>query len=258
MTKAQEATGRDVAEAKRNALTKLGVTDDRVEITILDRGRRGFLGIIPARPARVRASTLITSRHRAEEIVSSLLRLMRFSTQLHITEDKNKLIVDIETAGADGLLIGKGGGTLSALEYIVNRMLQRENRRSAKVVLDVSGYKRRREDFLKAKALSLAKQVKSAGKQVTMEPLDAADRRIVHAVLKGDPSVETRSVGHGSVKSIVVAPAKPGSKTRGASRGGSRGRSRGGSRGGDRAPARARPTGAARRGSRGGSRRKKK
>jgi spoIIIJ-associated protein len=215
---------------------KLGVTDESAEITVIDRGRRGFLGIIAARPARVRASTLVSSRHRAEEIVTSLLRHMRFSTQLHITEDKNKLIIDIETAGADGLLIGKNGSTLSALEYIVNRMLQRENRRTSKVVLDVSGYKRRREDFLKAKALSLAKQVKSARKQVTMEPLDAADRRIVHAVLKGDPAVETRSIGHGSVKSIVVAPTKGGSRggSRGASRAGSKGASKGGSRSGSR------------------------
>jgi spoIIIJ-associated protein len=243
MTKAHEATGRDVAEAKRNALTKLGVTDDQAEITIIDRGRRGFLGIIPARPARVRA----------EEIVGSLLRLMRFSTQLHITEDKNRLIIDIETAGADGLLIGKAGSTLSALEYVVNRMLQRENRRTAKVVLDVSGYKRRREDFLKAKALSLAKQVKSAGKQVTMEPLDAADRRIVHAVLKDDPSVETKSVGQGSVKSIVVAPAKPGSKPAAARSG-----PRDGSRSGSRAGPRRAGHGSGWRGSRGGSRRKRK
>jgi spoIIIJ-associated protein len=253
MTKAHEATGRDVAEAKRNALTKLGVTDDQAEITIIDRGRRGFLGIIPARPARVRVSTLVSSRQRAEEIVGSLLRLMRFSTQLHITEDKNRLIIDIETAGADGLLIGKAGSTLSALEYVVNRMLQRENRRTAKVVLDVSGYKRRREDFLKAKALSLAKQVKSAGKQVTMEPLDAADRRIVHAVLKDDPSVETKSVGQGSVKSIVVAPAKPGSKPAAARSG-----PRDGSRSGSRAGPRRAGHGSGRRGSRGGSRRKRK
>jgi spoIIIJ-associated protein len=247
MTKAQEATGRDVAEAKRNALTKLGVTDEHAEITVIDRGRRGFLGIFPGRPARVRASTMISSRHRAEEIVTSLLRLMRFSTQLHVTEDKSKLIIDIETAGADGLLIGKNGSTLSALEYVVNRMLQREHRRTAKVVLDVSGYKRRREDFLKAKALSLAKQVKSAGKQVTMEPLDAADRRIVHAVLKDDPSVDTKSVGHGNVKSIVVIPTKGGSK--GGSRGGRRGASRGGRR-----PAKS----GSKRGARSGSRGKRK
>jgi spoIIIJ-associated protein len=149
-----------------------------------------------------------------------MLRLMRLSCQLHITEEKNTLVIDIETAGSDGLLIGKGGHTLSALEYVANRMLQRGSRKSPKIVLDVSGYKRRREDFLKNKALSLAEQVKAAKKQLTTEPMDAADRRVIHAVLKGDPSVETKSVGHGRVKSIVVAPSKGGSKGKG--RGGQR------------------------------------
>lgn len=209
-----EATGKDVAEATRRALHKLGISRRDAEITVVSEGRRGFLGIFPGSPARVRASRRISPRQRAEEIVTDILRRMSVSSQLHVSEEKNALIIDIETAGADGLLIGKGGNTLSALEYVVNRILQRENRKTPKVVLDVSGYHRRREDFLKAKALSLAKEVKSAKKEVTMEPLDAADRRIVHAVLKADPAVETVSVGSGRVKSIVVAPAKRGSRQR--------------------------------------------
>ncbi|MCK4511143.1 hypothetical protein KAW64_05350, partial [bacterium] len=109
-------------------------------------------------------------------------------------------------------------------EYVANRMLQRGTKKSPKIVLDVSGYKRRRGDFLKSKALSLAEQVKAAKKQVTTEPMDAADRSIIHAVLKSDPAVETRSVGQGRVKSIVVAPARGGVKSR--SRGGQRRRRR--------------------------------
>jgi len=236
MTRTCEATGKNIAEATRNALRELGVSRDAADITVIDKGRRGFLGIFKGAPARVRVFQRVSSRQRAEEIVSTTLRLMRFSSQLHITEEKNTLIIDIETAGSDGLLIGKGGHTLSALEYVTNRILQRESKKSAKVILDVSGYKRRREDFLKSKALSLAKQVNSAKKQVTMEPLDAADRRIVHAVLKEDPTVETTSVGHGRVKSIVVAPATGGAKSgsRGGPRRGSRGGSKDGSRGGSR------------------------
>jgi len=212
MTRSVEATGKDVAEATRKALRELGVSSEEAEIVVIERGSRGFLGLFSRTPARVRASYRISTRERAEEIVSHILRLMRVSSQLHVTEERHTLVIDIETAGADGLLIGKGGHTLSALEYVTNRMLQRENRKSPRVVLDVSGYKRRREDFLRAKALSLAEEVKSAGKQVTMEPLDAADRRIVHAVLKSDPAVETRSIGQGRVKSIVVAPAKGGAR----------------------------------------------
>lgn len=226
MTRSVEATGKDVAEATSRALAKLGIGNNEADVEVVQRGRRGFLGLLKGTPAKVVVSRRVGARERAEEIVSTMLRLMRLSTQLHVTEEKNSLIIDIETAGSDGLLIGKGGATLNALEYLTNRMLQRGTRKNPRVVLDVSGYKRRREDFLKNKALSLAEQVKSAGKQLTMEPLGAADRRIVHSVLKQESGVETSSVGHGRVKSIVVSPAKGGGKSR--SKG--KGRSRGGSR----------------------------
>jgi spoIIIJ-associated protein len=226
MTRSVEGIGKDVAEATSRALAKLGIARDEADIEVVQRGRRGFLGIMKGTPAKVLASRRVGADERAEEIVGTLLRLMHLSSQLHVTEERNTVVIDIETAGSDGLLIGKGGATLSALEYVTNRMLQRGSRKHPKVILDVSGYKRRREDFLKNKALSLADQVKSAGKQVTMEPLDAADRRIVHAVLKQVQGVETTSVGHGRVKSIVVAPAKGGDKTK------TKGRSRG--RGGPR------------------------
>lgn len=224
MARIVEASGKNVAEATARALAKVGIASEQANIEVIERGRRGFLGLFGGAPARVAVSQRVSMRAEAEEIVAHMLRLMRLSCQLHVTEEKNTLIIDIETAGSDGLLIGKGGDTLSALEYVANRMLQRGSKKSPKIILDVSGYKRRRGDFLKSKALSLAKQVKAAKKQVTTEPMDAADRSIVHAVLKADPAVETRSVGQGQVKSIVVAPAKGGSKAR--NRGGQRRRRR--------------------------------
>ncbi len=224
MTRIVEASGKSVTEATARALAKFGIASEQANIEVIERGRRGFLGLFGGAPARVAVSQRVSMGARAEEIVAELLRLMRLSSQLHITEERNTLIIDIETAGSDGLLIGKGGNTLSALEYVANRMLQRGSKKSPKIILDVSGYKRRRGDFLKSKALSLAEQVKAAKKQVTTEPMDATDRSIIHAVLKSDPTVETRSIGQGRVKSIVVAPAKGGSKSR--NRGGQRRRRR--------------------------------
>ncbi len=216
MTRAAETTGRTVAEATMTALKELGISRDDADIEIIKEPRRGFLGFLPGTPAKVRVTQQISSRDCAEEIVRDLLRLMRFSCQLHVTEEKSALVFNVETAGADGLLIGKSGNTLGALEYIANRMLQRDDFRSRKIVLDVSGYKSRRDDFLKSKALSLAEQVKSAGQQVTMEPLGADERKVVHAALRNDTGVVTRSVGQGRVKSIIVAPASE--KPRGRSR----------------------------------------
>jgi spoIIIJ-associated protein len=210
MNRTVEMTGKDVAEATKKALRKLGVARNEAQVTVLEEGKKGFLGIFGCTPARVRVACDASTRDRAERILSDILRLMTFSSQLHINEEKNSIQVGIETAGADGLLIGKGGSTLSSIEYVVNRMLQRENSKSTRISLDVSGYKSKREDFLRKKVLSLAKQVKSAKKELTMEPLNAADRRVVHAVLKADPAVETRSVGSGRVKSVVVAPVKSG------------------------------------------------
>jgi len=224
MARIVEASGKSVAEATARGLAKFGITSEQANIEVIDRGRKGFLGIFGGAPVRVAVSQRVSAGAQAEEIVADMLRLMRLSCQLHVTEEKNTLIINIETAGSDGLLIGKGGNTLSALEYVANRMLQRGSKKSPKIILDVSGYKRRQGDFLKSKALSLAEQVKSAKKQVTTEPMDEADRSVIHAVLKSDPAVETRSVGQGRVKSIVVAPAKGGGQSR--SRGGQRRRRR--------------------------------
>jgi spoIIIJ-associated protein len=208
MTRTIETTGKTVEHATKEALRELGIKREDAEVDVVQQGKKGLLGIFGGTPAKVRVTHRPPTRKRAEVIVSEILRLMHISSQLHVTEEKNSLVIDIETAGSDGLLIGKGGQTLSAMEYLANRMLQREGRRTPRVILDVSGYKREREDFLKSKALSLAEQVKSAGQQVTTEPLDAADRKIVHETLRSDPAVETKSVGHGRVKSVVLSPAK--------------------------------------------------
>jgi len=210
MTRSVEATGKTVAEATAVALRDLGIARSEADVEVINRGSLGILGLFGRKPATVRVSHSVSARERAEEVLTDILKLMGFSSQLHASESKNTLVFDIETAGADGLLIGKGGSTLSALEYVVNRMLQRTLKRSPKIVLDVSGYKRRRDDFLTSKARSLADEVKSAGREVTMEPLGAEDRRIVHNVLRGDSGVTTRSVGQGAMKSIVLAPASKG------------------------------------------------
>lgn len=206
MTRTVETTGRTIEQATSDALKELGISRDEADIDVVEKGRKGLLGIFGTAPAKVRVTHRPSSRQRAEEIIATILQMMHISTQLHVNEEKNTVVIDIETAGSDGLLIGKGGQTLSAMEYLINRMLQRDGRRSRRVILDVSGYKRRREDFLKSKALSLAAEVKSAGQPVTTEPMDAADRKIVHETLRSDPAVETKSVGNGRVKSIVLSP----------------------------------------------------
>jgi len=146
MSRTVEATGKNVAAATANALRQLGVTSDQAEISVVNRGRRGLFGIFPGTPARVRVSHRESTRDRAETIVRDLLKRMQVGCMLDVVERRHDLQITIETAGTDGILIGKGGLTLISLEYLVNRMLQNENRKGQRVLLDVAGYKRRRED----------------------------------------------------------------------------------------------------------------
>ncbi len=146
MTRTLEATGKTVAEATANALRQLGVSSDQAEVSVINRGRRGLFGIFPGTAARVRASLRLATRDRAETILTDLLKHMHISCQLDVVERRHDLHISIETAGTDSLLIGKGALTLYSLEYLVNRMLQNEDRKGQRVLLEVAGYKRRRED----------------------------------------------------------------------------------------------------------------
>ncbi len=146
MTRTLEATGKTVAEATASALRQLGVSSDQAEVSVINRGRRGLFGIFPGTPARVRASLRLATRDRAETILMDLLKHMHISCQLDVVERRHDLHISIETAGTDSLLIGKGALTLYSLEYLVNRMLQNEDRKGQRVLLEVAGYKRRREE----------------------------------------------------------------------------------------------------------------
>jgi spoIIIJ-associated protein len=146
MSRSTEMTGRTVAEATAKALRELGISTSEAEITVLARGRRGLFGILPGTPARVRVAHRQSNRDRAEALVRDIVRRMHMSCQLDVVERRHDIHIGIETAGTDSILVGKGGTTLQALEYLVNRMLQSENRKGQRVLLTVGGYRRPDDD----------------------------------------------------------------------------------------------------------------
>jgi spoIIIJ-associated protein len=109
-----------------------------------------------------------------------------------------------------GVVIGRRGQTLDALEHLVNRMLGREEGAVGHVFVDAEGYRRRRQQSLAELAVRLAEKAKARGHAVTLNPLSPRDRRIIHLALRGDPAVVTRSQGTGYFRKLVIVPA-PGS-----------------------------------------------
>jgi spoIIIJ-associated protein len=198
-----EEEGRTVEEAKGKALARLGSAEEDVEIEVIEEGSRGVFGI-GGRNARVRI-TVAPRPHKMREIVERLLKLMDIRGTVRAEVDEEAMHLDIETEGMDGLLIGKSGATLEALQHIVSRMAYRQNV-GQRVVVDVGGYRARRTGLLRRKTLALAERVKATGKEAMMEPLQPAERRIVHITLNDDPGVRTYTVGEGAFRSVVVAP----------------------------------------------------
>jgi spoIIIJ-associated protein len=209
--------GKTVDEAVEKGLKRLGLTLEEVDVEVVEEGSKGVLSFLGGKPARVilrKKSEAGDVVPKIEELLAGLLKLMGVSSQVSTSLEEGVYKVKIDTAGADGLLIGKKGQNLEAMEHLLRRMVGKQLKRSVRMQLDVGGYRQRRVAALKSKAVSLASRVKSSGKELQVEPLSAAERRIIHLALVGDPDVKTYTVGEGELKTVVIAPQRRNSRTR--------------------------------------------
>lgn len=220
-----EATGETIGEAKWVALRELerlwpGVEKASVRFQVVSEGERGLLGVGYA-PARViatadeeAASGAGPLRRDDSELAARVLELLERITgaigvrcQIEISEDDESL-----TASCDGpelgLLIGRHGQTIDAIQYLANAIAFRGGREERKeVIVDAAGYRARRRATLDALAVRCAERVVATGSSVELEPMTAVERKVVHVRLKDYPGVETRSEGAEPNRFVVVVPA---------------------------------------------------
>ncbi|UCF78422.1 MAG: protein jag [Candidatus Eiseniibacteriota bacterium] len=203
-----ETEGKTVGDAVGNALKRLGVEEDDVEIEVLDEGSRGVFSILGSRQARVRVRLKIGLGPSSEpaELVRELLSAMGFSAEVESKDVQDATEITIGSTGADGLLIGKRGETLECFQHVVSKMLNRNASSWRHVIVDVGGYRKRREGQLMKLASSLAERASSTGQEVSTDPLKASERRIIHLALKDHPGVRSFAVGEGLVKRVVIGP----------------------------------------------------
>ncbi|MDE2859995.1 MAG: protein jag [Chloroflexota bacterium] len=206
-----ETTGRTVEEAIEIALEQLGAERDQVEIDVISQGKGGILGF-GAEPARVRVmltAPLSSLPALSKLILDNLLKNMKVEafTAIRPSDQEEDGTVEIEVQGEDsGLLIGRRGETLRALQYVTNLLVGR--RAEGRVVLDVEGYRERRYAALRTLAARVAERVASTGQSVTLEPMAANERRVIHLALANNPRVATESTGVGEGRKITVSPAR--------------------------------------------------
>ncbi|MEX2238826.1 MAG: RNA-binding cell elongation regulator Jag/EloR [Dehalococcoidia bacterium] len=154
-----------------------------------------------------------TVQERGTAVLQNLLDLMEIRADVTPREPTTagdgvghvSVVLDVE--GDDlGLLIGRRGETLASIQYIVNLILMRQAGEKAIAGVDVAGYKRRREESLTTLANRMAEQVKATGRTITLEPMPANERRIVHLALAESEDVTTASVGEGDYRKVALSP----------------------------------------------------
>ena len=128
-----------------------------------------------------------------------------YAVEVSSVED-NRVYADI-FGGDSGKIIGRNGKTLQAFEYLTNAVLNRNEEDNTRVVIDVGGYKKRRDDRLSQTARKAAERVRATGREYILKPMNAGERRIIHMEIADDPSVVSESTGQGSDRRVVIKPA---------------------------------------------------
>jgi spoIIIJ-associated protein len=211
-----EATGETVGEAKWAALRELeqlapGFDRESVRFQVVSEGERGLLGVgyTPARvvaeiDASAEAAELSAESADAREFVQRVAAAIGADVSAAVVEEDGT--VTVTCTGADlGLLIGKHGQTLDAIQYLANAVVRSEGG-THDVVVDAAGYRARRTASLDALARQSARRASGTGSRVELEPMTAVERKIVHEALKDDPEVETMSEGTEPNRYVVVLP----------------------------------------------------
>ena len=201
-----EIAAATVEQAMEKAEAQLGLSREQFEVEVIREGKSGILGV-GGREALIRVTPLTLPEKDAVKevtgILDTLLGLLCVPGKVEVLSNELPLALDIE--GDDlGILIGRRGQTLASLEYITKLVVVGRLRAWMPLTVDVGGYKKRRRDSLQRLAVYLAEQVKSRRRAITMEPMPAGERRIVHLTLADDPDVTTQSIGEGESRKVVI------------------------------------------------------
>ena len=203
-----ERSARTVEDALAEALEELQVSRADVEVEVLDEGAKAFLGLIGGKQARIRVTLRDKRDEKGQatvEFLQGMLERMGIVCSVdHKWEEDDILKIEIQSDEL-GLVIGRRGETLDALQYLVSLAMNR-NVEWTRIILDAEGYRGRREETLRNLALRLADRVRRTGRRAVLDPMNAMERRIIHMTLQEDQRIHTHSEGVAPYRRVIIAP----------------------------------------------------
>ena len=189
------------------ALKELKLERDEVEIEVLEEASKGLFGILGVREAKVKVTEIIIPEKKAIRLLKQIFEYMKLEVEIRVVELDNYSKIDL--TGPDlGILIGRRGDTLDALQYYINLAANKNAEKRARFIIDVEGYRQRRQETLNRLALKLAEKAKRKGRNVVLEPMNPHERRVIHTALQNHKEVFTYSEGEEPYRKIIISPKK--------------------------------------------------
>ncbi len=205
-----EIEGKTVDDATRKAMAELNITDiEKTRVEVIDQGKSGIFGFGVSRPAKIRvyySDTTADVGDTTKEILLTILKKMGIEGSVKdLKEGENKVYIEMESPRS-GLVIGKKGKTLEALQFLVNLMVNHRTKSDKKIILDIEQYRAKREKALRKLSRDIAMKVSKTGRPWTLEPMNPFERRLIHLTLQNDARVTTKSEGQGIYRKVKISP----------------------------------------------------
>ena len=199
-----EKTGKTVEEALKTALKELGAKLEEIEYEVLEEPIKGIFGLLGSKPARIRVKIKDNPVEIAQLFLGQVLLAMKIDVVTEVRQREGYIFISF--IGPDlGILIGRRGETLDALQYLVNLVANKHCEERIRIVLDVENYRKRREEALVNLARRLSEKVTRTGLNVVLEPMNPQERRIIHTALQNSIHVYTFSEGDEPYRKVVIS-----------------------------------------------------
>ncbi|GAG77252.1 unnamed protein product [marine sediment metagenome] len=193
--KVVETSGKDLNEAIENGLKELRVRQAEVDHEIISQDEN---------ETKIKLSIKEPRQHLIA-LTSFILTSCGFKPTISVTKDDRGLYLNIKTKHTDAILIGKKGETLWSLQYLISRLMKRFHP-NLKILVDVGGYRIRRNNFLKKKAEAIARIVLQTGREMALDPLTRREQQVVESTLSEIKGVMIYTIGRGVSKNVIIAP----------------------------------------------------
>jgi spoIIIJ-associated protein len=215
MKKEITVSAKSVEEAVAKAVAELGAPSaDKIEYTVIEEAKKGFLGI-GASDAKISATYVLGGEYEALAFVEKLIKDMNINADITMNDGDNgeKIIAingkEAEEGNAASILIGHHGETLDSLQYLANlaankKSDENDERNYTRILVDIENYRAKRAETLRALARRMAQRVLKYKRSVTLEPMSAYERRIIHSEIQGIEGVTTYSVGADNNRKVVI------------------------------------------------------